>query len=56
MANMGYCRFENTLRDLEDCYENMDDNDLSDSETKSRRILIKTCRNIADDYEHELED
>jgi len=56
MANMGYCRFENTLDDLEDCYEHMDDNNLSEQESKKRRMLIKTCMNIAADYEHELED
>jgi len=26
MSNMSYCRFENTLADLRDCYENLDDN------------------------------
>jgi len=56
MANMGYCRFENTLSDLEDCYEHMDDDNLSELETKKRRMLIETCRNIAADYEHELQD
>lgn len=25
MANMGYCRFRNTLNDLRDCHEHMDD-------------------------------
>lgn len=23
MSNMGYCRFQNTLSDLQDCYDNM---------------------------------
>lgn len=34
MSNMSYCRFQNTLGDLGDCYENMDDNDLSKDELK----------------------
>lgn len=46
MGNMSYCRFENTLSDLEDCYEHMDDNDLSKREIESRKKLIELCREI----------
>lgn len=56
MANMSYCRFTNTLTDLMDCYEHMDDDEISDMEEKARLLLIQTCRDIADDYEDELED
>ena len=46
---------ENTLQDLKDCYENMDDTKkLSASEKKSRLCLIQECRTLADDYEDEL--
>jgi len=55
MANMSYCRFSNTLSDLKDCYEAMDD-ELSDEERKARLKLIKLCVAIASDYECELED
>jgi len=52
MANMSYCRFENTLSDLEDCYFHMDEvDDLNEREIKARVKLIKLCRNIASDYE-----
>ncbi len=37
MGNMSYCRFENTLGDLQDCYDNIDDPDLSESEKRARR-------------------
>ena len=47
MSNMSYCRFINTLQDLEDCYEHLFDNDLSKSEEKARRELIEVCQNIA---------
>lgn len=47
MGNMGYCRFENTLVDLRDCYENMNDTDLSESEEKARKKLIDLCKDIA---------
>ena len=53
MANMGYCRFHNTLGDLRDCLEALEDGDLSEEETLARARLIKVCRSIveiADDY------
>ena len=50
MSNMSYCRFQNTLQDLRDCYESMDDKDLSDEEKRARRSLLKLCAKIADDY------
>jgi hypothetical protein len=53
---MSYCRFENTFRDLQDCAENLDDGDLSESETKYRRLLIELCKDIVDASEDELEE
>jgi hypothetical protein len=52
MPNMSYCRFTNTLGDLKDCEEHMDDNDddLSDGEIKARKRLIDLCKRIADAY------
>ena len=51
MANMSYCRFQNTLSDLEDCAENMGDNaTLSESERRAMVRLIKLCGQIAADY------
>lgn len=47
---MSYCRFENTLRDLRDCYNNMDSDDLSKSEFYARRHMIKMCMSIACEY------
>ena len=49
MANMSYCRFENTLRDLRDCYNNMGSDDLSRSEFYARRHMIELCMSIADE-------
>lgn len=41
MSNMSYCRFENTLADLEDCYDNIEDTiDMSVEEAKARIKLI----------------
>jgi hypothetical protein len=47
MPNMSYCRFYNTLEDLRDCYDHIDD-DLSDSEeeARARKALVKLCAEI----------
>lgn len=51
MANMSYCRFQNTLRDLRDCYEHIDDDNLSETESKARNKLIILCTDISQDYD-----
>ena len=49
MPNMKYCRFQNTLDDLRDCYDHMHE-ELSDEEERARKRLIKLCVDIAGDY------
>jgi hypothetical protein len=49
MTNMRHCRFTNTLVDLHDCLEAMDDQ-LSQKEGQSRKSLIKLCCSIAKEY------
>ena len=56
MSNMSYVRFENTYKDLRDCYNNMDDPDLSDTESKYRKFIIELCISIAEEYSERLED
>lgn len=54
MSNMSYCRFENTLADLKDCDEALNDrglDDLSESEKKAAIKLIAMCKHIADSVE-----
>lgn len=55
MANMSYCRFENTLNDLAECHEAMtnEEEKLSISEQRAKECLIKLCRKIADEFEDE---
>jgi len=55
MANMSYCRFENTLRDLRDCYNNMDSDDLSQSEFYARKQMIELCMSLASEYVYFLD-
>ena len=53
MANMSYCRFENTLADLRDCESALsegDDDDMSEEEEKAKKRLIRLCIEIAKDY------
>ena len=43
---MGYCRFENTYRDLQDCLNalnNSGPDNLSDSELKFAKMMMQTC-------------
>ena len=47
MSNMSYCRFENTLSDLQDCAEHVNDEGLSNTEASARRDLIELCRELA---------
>ena len=56
---MSYCRFENTYNDLRDCQDalgNKSLDELSESERKYAKRLIKMCREIADDFDEEDED
>ena len=56
MANMSYCRFQNTLPDLSDCLEALDDgvldrdDGLSEEEMRAAKKLIAMCVRIAQDY------
>lgn len=55
MANMSYCRFQNTLRDIYDCKSALNEisnlNELSQDEAKAARRFIVLCREIAKDWE-----
>ena len=54
MANMSYCRFENTFHDLQDCSEAMEEgDDLSESEARFRKELIALCVSIAREFGEE---
>jgi uridine phosphorylase len=56
MANMSYCRFQNTLSDLKDCLQDLQDkaetgDELSADEIYARDRLIEICREIAENSE-----
>lgn len=50
MANMAYCRFQNTAADLFDCMEHLDDNDLPEAEAKAREQIIRYAKQIAAEF------
>jgi hypothetical protein len=50
MANMSYCRFENTYRDLVDCAQAMNET-LSERERKYKEKLVNVCQEIIEEYE-----
>jgi hypothetical protein len=55
MGNMAYCRFENTVGDLQDCFDHMtSDGDRSPSEEMARARLIRLCVDIALDFGDEI--
>jgi len=55
MANMSYCRFENTYKDLLDCSNNINEQ-LSDREHDYRQRLVEICQIIVEDYNPTCQD
>jgi len=54
MANMSYCRFHNTLLDLLDCQEALQDEEpLKEGSEEHRAMLhlIEVCREIVDNID-----
>jgi hypothetical protein len=61
MSNMSYCRFQNTLQDLRDCRDALQESfdDLSNDEKNAALELISVCKDIADEHyvgEGDIED
>ncbi len=43
MSNMSYCRFHNTLADLQDCVESFSEGVSSKQEARARKALREVC-------------
>lgn len=54
MANMSYCRFQNTLVDLIDCQEHMQ-GEVSKHEQHARNEMIATCVEILESLGYTVE-
>lgn len=54
MSNMSYCRFENTLGDLRDCYHALREGErLSLTEFKAAQELFRLCTTFTEEIEFE---
>lgn len=51
MANMSYCRFENTYNDLVDCMENIEEPASNDRDERFRIRMIKLINDNRDLFE-----
>lgn len=60
MANMSYCRFENTLRDLMDCLNAIEEEGMRAIESKWEQEaaddLVHTAKRFIDAYENAKSD
>ena len=57
MPNMSYCRFENTVKDMNDCLNAIEDrevNDLSDYELRALKEFLELGQVIVD-YEDDIQ-
>lgn len=52
---MSYCRFQNTLLDLQDCFDNWD-GAASDEELKAREQLANLCQKVIDEKVDDVDD
>jgi len=58
MANMSYCRFQNTYRDLQDCIYALNDNGpdtLSAQELRYAKMMMQLCEDMIN-YEDAVAD
>ena len=52
--NMAYCRYQNTVEDMLDAIEHLnDEDDLSEEEIVTRRKFIGLCHAVAENWERE---
>ena len=51
MANMSYCRFENTYNDLLDCFENIWEEAENERDERSRKRMIQFLKERIDEIE-----
>ena len=51
MGNMSYCRFQNTLQDMRDCYEALQSGEtLSRDEHSAMEMLVEICDRISGEF------
>ncbi len=56
MANMSYCRFENTYHDLVDCFDNIWNEAENERDERYRRRMIELLKERIDEIEELAEE
>ena len=51
MANMSYCRFENTYHDLTDCFDNIWNEAENERDERHRKYMIRFLKERLDEIE-----
>ena len=51
---MSYCRFENTMSDLQDCLNHIHREAENNRDERSRQAMIELFREIAEDWEGDI--
>ena len=54
MGNMSYCRFENTMNDLQDCLRHIDHKAENDRDESARQEMIELFREIFEDWDGDV--
>jgi len=54
MSNMSYCRFENTMSDLQDCLNNIHKPAENRRDEQARQQMLELFREIAVDWEGDV--
>ena len=54
MGNMSYCRFENTMSDLQDCLSKINRKAENDYDESSRQDMIALFKEVAEDYDGDV--
>ena len=59
MANMSYCRFQNTAQDIKDCIDAINEEDLKEMSNREEQAFIDFvlhCKEVAESFEDMDED
>ena len=56
MANMSYCRFENTYHDLIDCFDNIFEEAENERDERHRKYMIQFLKERIDEIEELYEE
>ena len=59
MPNMSYCRFQNTLKDLQDCFDALHEepiDELSREELRSAQDMLLLCEQFIEEHQEKIDE